>query len=299
MKVTKINNQSVFPLPIGNYVDRVNTDGGTVENLRALQDAKGSICIIPSGKKIGKIYAVNPTNGTGDIAITRASEGTYIDKNGTLITAPINEPRFDWSSGEAEILIEDTSTNVNKYSNDFSQAYWVREASIVLTTGYKSPFNTLDATKITGAVGASYIYGSDSSITGSVWVRTVVGDGYVHLVSRNGAVNLFHITEEWQRIGKDINDNNYLVDFRGAGVTLSEIIVYEAQAETLGSVSSNIPTTTVAVTRSADVVTAINVPADVIKITEYGLGWDNVIVVIPATYTIPVGRFTKIEMVVE
>lgn len=42
----------------------------------------------------------------------RASTGTYIDEAGGMQVADVDVPRVDWSTGTAELLLEDASTNV-------------------------------------------------------------------------------------------------------------------------------------------------------------------------------------------
>ena len=136
---TEINGVGIIQ-PIGNYVDRVNTDGGTVENVRELLNAKGSICIIPSGKKIGKIYAVNPTNGTGDVTITRPTTPAYTDRNGNIVNALVDEAVFDYVNGEAEWVKspDDVVTpfgTVNLF--DKNEGYLFFESSIVQDANVK------------------------------------------------------------------------------------------------------------------------------------------------------------------
>ena len=64
-----------------------------------------SLVMIPSGYKDGKVYSVKPTSGAGDLTFTRNSNATRVDANG---------------------LIEKVRTNLTLYSNDFSNAAWVK-----------------------------------------------------------------------------------------------------------------------------------------------------------------------------
>jgi hypothetical protein len=40
------------------------------------------------------------------VPLTRASTATYVDADGTIKTAAIDEPRFDWTGGERALLLE-------------------------------------------------------------------------------------------------------------------------------------------------------------------------------------------------
>jgi len=248
-KITKIDSISVLPTHVTNFIDRVTADGGKVVNAPALKDASGSLCIIPSGTKVGKVYGVNPadriilgpelvkngtfdtnlddwvtyghaewdvqgmkgtsygwviqnnnipqrvctlqfsyeiiqapqaggyikanlggstnlsmnmtvgkhthivvtdgshsdikllwkliggiidnisikekinTSGQSDIPFERNSEATYTAKDGTTKVAAINEPRIDYSNGVAELLLEDTSTNIVAISEPTSASH--------------------------------------------------------------------------------------------------------------------------------------------------------------------------------
>jgi hypothetical protein len=81
-----------------------------------------SIVLIPSGIKNQKIYSVKPTDGTGDLTFTRASSATRVASNG---------------------LIEKVRTNELTYSNDFSNAAWVKTRSSVVSgqSGYDGTNN--------------------------------------------------------------------------------------------------------------------------------------------------------------
>ena len=58
--------------------------------------------------------------GTGSITFSRTTSATYIDRYGILRNAAVDEPRFE----ENGLLIEGSSENLLKYSEDLSQADW-------------------------------------------------------------------------------------------------------------------------------------------------------------------------------
>ena len=44
---------------------------------------------------------------------TRASTATYVDVNGVIQTAAVNEQRFDYSNGFRQALVEGPATNIS------------------------------------------------------------------------------------------------------------------------------------------------------------------------------------------
>jgi hypothetical protein len=82
-----------------------------------------SLVLIPSGIKNQKIYSVKPTDGTGDLTFTRASNATRVASNG---------------------LIEKVRTNELTYSNDFSNAAWTK-TNATITSGQSGYDGTTNA----------------------------------------------------------------------------------------------------------------------------------------------------------
>ena len=88
---------------------------------------------------IGGVLSSKPQTNTP--FISRASTGTYFNSSGVLTTAPINQPRlnytFDGTSWRnPAVLIEPATTNIVSYSQDFSQvAYWTLNNSTIASSG--------------------------------------------------------------------------------------------------------------------------------------------------------------------
>jgi len=81
---------------------------------------KASLILIPSGTKEGVCFSQKPTNGDGDFTFTRASSATRVNSDG---------------------LIEKETQNLITYSNDLSNAVWVKTAGSV--SGSKFTPNTV------------------------------------------------------------------------------------------------------------------------------------------------------------
>ena len=166
-------------------------------------------------------------------------------------------------SGCGSWLFEPQSTNLITYSEDFSQSFWTKQASVTLDKGYLAPDGTYNATKISGVIGSSYVVSQggilSSSSTKSIWAKTTSGTGVIHLGANQNQSNAsFTVTNEWQRFEvTGTTTDVYAVDFRNASTTLSEVLVWGAQGENLSYATSYIPTNgeSNGVTRNQDVCT--------------------------------------------
>lgn len=74
---------------------------------------EASLYISPNGVKAGKLYAVKPTDGSGDLSVVRATDASYTGSNGVIQYALPNVPRLDYSNGTCpSILVEPQRTNI-------------------------------------------------------------------------------------------------------------------------------------------------------------------------------------------
>ena len=221
------------------------------------------LALIPSGYKAGKLYSVLPTDGAGDFTTTRASVATRVNSNGLIEEVAANVPRLDYSDGGCpSLLLEPTTLNLVPYSENFSNSSWVGGGNITVESGYLAPDGSNNACKVSGSGGAlNTSIGLLQSTTRSIYVRTVSGVGKISLLSYFGnSNNLFDITEEWQRfeistsIGTGTN-SFYAVDFRSLSATLSEVIIWGANATNDQSYATSYiknEGTSAGITRSAD-----------------------------------------------
>lgn len=93
-----------------------------------------------------------PTSQSSFLENMRMSSGTYFDSNGVMQTAAANVPRFDYdpvTHAAKGILVEESRTNLQKYSNDFSNAGWIKTRVSVTSNTFLAPDGTNTAFTLT------------------------------------------------------------------------------------------------------------------------------------------------------
>jgi hypothetical protein len=228
--------------------------------------------------------------GTGTldsrITFTRSTTGTYYNSSGVLTSAAINAARFDYNPSTLAplgLLIEQSSTNLILYSQDYTQSAWNKTNSTITANNTTAPDGTTTGDKITlNAVGnTSYIAQAITYVSGTVYTISV----YV----KAGNTSKFQLqTNAWGTLSFDISTQTYAaisgtilaagvttvnngwyrcyVTFtatsggsqntyvRGDAVALigDNFYLWGVQPEALAFPTSYIPTTTAQVTRAAD-----------------------------------------------
>jgi hypothetical protein len=86
-------------------------------------------------------------------SFSRASSGTYFDSAGVLQTASTNGARFDHTYNGANwvsrgLLIEEQRTNLTQYSEDFSNAWWLKTNTTVESGLITAPDGSTNAFKL-------------------------------------------------------------------------------------------------------------------------------------------------------
>jgi hypothetical protein len=93
-----------------------------------------SLVVTPNGYKENKLYSIKPTDGSGDLVVTRATSATRVNSDG---------------------LIEVTPYNLLQRSEQFDNAYWSKLASSISANSITSPNNTITADKLIEDTSAS------------------------------------------------------------------------------------------------------------------------------------------------
>lgn len=125
---------------ISNLFQRATADGGVLGSSVACIDAAYSsadnsslLTMVPAFGKAGKLYSIIPESGAGDFAVVRGTTASYVGQDGLIRFAANNEPRFDWTNGCPALLVEPAATNLILRSNEFSNAYWSKVFTTVVT----------------------------------------------------------------------------------------------------------------------------------------------------------------------
>ena len=193
-----------------------------------------SLVMIPSGYKEDTVYSVVPSDGSGDLTLTRASNGTRVNSLG---------------------LVEDVPWNLLQQSETFDNGIWgiLNSASVSANTT-TAPNGTTTADTLTfSANSSSTIYQSISSPAGettlSIYAKTASGTKQFRLrIDEPGgnASSDFTATTEWQRFEFNLTTSSAGVNFYiindNAG-TAGSIFIWGAQLNIGSTAKPYFPTT--------------------------------------------------------
>lgn len=116
-----------------------------------------SLIVTPNGYKEGKLYSVIPSDGSGDLSVTRATTATRVNSAG---------------------LVELVPYNLLRYSEQFDNAVWAKYAAgtgtlaVITPNSTTAPDGTLTADTIVLNAGASATPADQSQLYQSVNVTT-------------------------------------------------------------------------------------------------------------------------------
>jgi len=107
---------------------------------------KASLIVTPNGFKASKLYSVIPSDGSGDLDVTRATTATRVNSLGLIESVAVNVPRIDYTNESCpSLLVEPQSTNLALYSEQFDNAGWLKGTKVVSANSVISPDGTTNA----------------------------------------------------------------------------------------------------------------------------------------------------------
>jgi hypothetical protein len=230
------------------------------------------------GSQVENRNAVTAYNATTTLALTN-----YIPQ---LLTAPINAPRFDFNPTTGEslgLLIEQSSTNLQTYSQDFSNAAWTKSNATITPTANIAPDGTqtmqLYVPNNGATIGAgTNLYKSVTLAAGSIALSVYAkakelttftlqdgsGNGGNFNLSTITATNVGTAVATITSVGNGVyrcvatiastGTNPYWFFYPSAGTAngYNGIYIWGSQLEALAFPTSYIPTTSAQVTRAID-----------------------------------------------
>ena len=133
-----------------------------------------TIAMIPSAYKANKVYSVLPTNGDADLDFARTSTKTRVNQIGLVEDLATGVPALDYTDGGCpSLLLEPQSTNLVTYSEDFSNAIYLKDSGVTIgTTNNSDPKGGILATQI-NVTDSGRIYSNFTSddYTVSVYIK--------------------------------------------------------------------------------------------------------------------------------
>ena len=133
--------------------------------------------------KVGSTLAYNDENGNFKplpFNFTRSTGGTRVNKNGLIEVVTNNKPRIDFlNDSNGALLLEPSRSNLVNYSEDFSNAAWLKSNNPTITSNIAiAPDGTQTANGIQDingvnlkSVSQSFSVNSNSTATISIFVK--------------------------------------------------------------------------------------------------------------------------------
>jgi hypothetical protein len=202
-----------------------------------------------------------------DGSFSRGTIGTYFNKTGVMQTAAIDEPRFTYNPTTLKfegLLLEPAIYNLLLYSEDFTNANWVKTGTTVTSNTTVAPDGTTTADTITATnIDIRQSLGTPlaGNLTFSIYLKGS-GTVYIRLQGANispTAAQTVVLTSNWVRYSVSLEFltyyGNVLADIINLDSSSPVVYAWGAQLELSSVATSYIKTTAAQTLRNTDVVT--------------------------------------------
>jgi hypothetical protein len=187
-----------------------------------------SLVMIPSGYKEDTVFSAIPTDGSGDLSFTRASNGTRVNSAG---------------------LVEVVAWNLLEYSEDLTNAYWSKDPGVSIDSNVATAPNgttTADRANYSGTAISFYrIETFSGANTFSVYLK---GEGAnigkqleLEINNSGGTINVT-LTGDWVRYETNANNANAVAIKRRTSGQATSVLVWGIQVNQ-GALKPYFPTT--------------------------------------------------------
>ena len=133
--------------------------------------AKPKLALIPAAQG-DKFYSVLPSSGVGDFDFTRSGGATRINSQGLIETVADGVSRLNYPLIDGKVvgcpshLLEPQRTNLITHSEDFTNAYWNKLNSVIVSDNEEiSPDGTLNASLISSPNTSNNLISNSISVS--------------------------------------------------------------------------------------------------------------------------------------
>jgi hypothetical protein len=228
-----------------------------------------SLVVTPNGTKASKLYSVVPSDGAGDLSVTRATSATRVNSAGLIESVASNVPRLDYTNGTCpSILVEPQRTNLALYSEDLNNANWNKVNNITVDSNASvAPDGNTTADRLNAIETISVLrqfvnVSLGQTVTFSCYIKKSTGSPTIKIRIEDqlipyGNSNIdFVATNTWQKISVTrtvgLGVTQVSIDIFPDINSNGSVFIWGAQLEAGSYATSYIPTTSASVTRNAD-----------------------------------------------